>query len=230
MSHIAPEQLSAYLDGEVTAEERILIETHLQMCDICRADVESLRWTVGLVRTLPSVEVPRPFYVREADLAPRPAPAGTSPARLLAGFFRALSYASAAGVVLSLFLVIFSSLGGGMQAVPQAAQQPPSALSLAPEAADVQPTATPFMRALSKAEPGEEQVTAASEARTEIEMAPTPPPEEQKATPPPETGGRELAESRPAAGGFSLTPWHLLLVTALATLVFRGLARWLSAR
>jgi len=34
------EQLSAYLDGELTAQERQQVEAHLKICPQCRAEYE----------------------------------------------------------------------------------------------------------------------------------------------------------------------------------------------
>jgi len=52
------EELSAYLDGEMEPGEAELIERHLEGCKPCSAELESLRATVGLVRSLPKVEAP----------------------------------------------------------------------------------------------------------------------------------------------------------------------------
>jgi hypothetical protein len=68
------ELLSAYIDGEVTGDERALVETHLVTCVACARDMATLRQTVTMLRQLPSVAAPRPFTLRESDVAPiRPA-------------------------------------------------------------------------------------------------------------------------------------------------------------
>jgi hypothetical protein len=68
------ELLSAYIDGEVTGDERALVETHLATCVACARDLASLRQTVTMLRQLPPVAAPRPFTLRESDVAPiRPA-------------------------------------------------------------------------------------------------------------------------------------------------------------
>ncbi len=64
--------LSSYLDGRLTARERAQVEEHLAACPACSADLESLRATVHAVRALPTVAVPRSFYVQPAP-QPRPA-------------------------------------------------------------------------------------------------------------------------------------------------------------
>ena len=62
------ELLSAYIDDEVTAEERVLVESHLGTCTSCTHDMAALRQTVSLVGQLPQVPAPRPFTLRESDI------------------------------------------------------------------------------------------------------------------------------------------------------------------
>ncbi len=257
MSHIAPEQLSAYLDGEVTAEERVLIEAHLQTCEVCRADVESLRWTVGLVRTLPSVEVPHPFYVREADLAPKPQPA---PERLpwarLAGLFRVLSYASAVSFVLLLIVTVWSLVPGFTRsaALPEGAEtrvfqqevpaapgqkvaaeplaaeesRAPLARETAVEGEEVRPAAVAPEKA-----PEDEGAEQGGRPQPQPTVAPSQPDVEAQATATVETavkGAPSPAEPTPTPRPSQRPLGWWLALTALSTLVFGGLARWLSAR
>ncbi len=71
----ARDLLSPYLDGEVTPEERLLVEEALAASPELRADLEDLRQTVALVATLPHVPAPRPFTLTEADAQrAKPAP------------------------------------------------------------------------------------------------------------------------------------------------------------
>ena len=51
----ARELLSPYLDGEVSGEERGLVEEALAVSDELRADLDTLRQTVSLLQALPSV-------------------------------------------------------------------------------------------------------------------------------------------------------------------------------
>jgi hypothetical protein len=64
------ELLSAYIDDEVNADERTLVEAHLATCAACAQDLTTLRGTVALVGQLPQVAAPRPFTVRESDVRP----------------------------------------------------------------------------------------------------------------------------------------------------------------
>ncbi len=57
------ERLSAYLDGELTPQERTAVERHLAHCQACRWNLNTLRQTVRWVAELPAVPVPRAFTI-----------------------------------------------------------------------------------------------------------------------------------------------------------------------
>ncbi len=59
----APEQLSAYVDGELDSPARAELEAHFKTCSSCRARLEGLRQTVYAVRSLPMETPPRAFSV-----------------------------------------------------------------------------------------------------------------------------------------------------------------------
>jgi len=52
------ENLSAYLDGELDPAGAAELESHLEGCESCRSELESLRSTVELVRSVPRVQAP----------------------------------------------------------------------------------------------------------------------------------------------------------------------------
>jgi hypothetical protein len=62
--------LSAYIDGELSAGERELVQAHITTCSTCADDLASLRQTVRLLGQLPQVAAPRPFTLRESDVRP----------------------------------------------------------------------------------------------------------------------------------------------------------------
>lgn len=63
--------LSAYIDNQVSAEQRHRMEAHLRTCASCSDELSSLRATVDLLRSLPVVPAPRSFTL-PARAAPRP--------------------------------------------------------------------------------------------------------------------------------------------------------------
>jgi len=69
------ELLSAYIDGQVSAAERTLVERHLAACPACTRDLMALRRTVLLLNHLPPIAAARPFTLSQAQVAPaRPGP------------------------------------------------------------------------------------------------------------------------------------------------------------
>ena len=69
------EMLSDYFDDELPEAERIALEAHLQGCDSCTEEMESLRATVQMLRRMPEVEAPRSFRLAPAAVtAPTPPP------------------------------------------------------------------------------------------------------------------------------------------------------------
>jgi hypothetical protein len=59
--HTPVEWLSAYLDEQVSADERHQVEAHLQDCAACRQNLASLQRTVALVQELDPVAAPAGF-------------------------------------------------------------------------------------------------------------------------------------------------------------------------
>ncbi len=70
--------LSAYIDGEVSAGERALVEAHLKECLPCQRELASLRTTVDALRQMPSLILPRSFTLSEAPVRRRVSRAATS--------------------------------------------------------------------------------------------------------------------------------------------------------
>ena len=52
------DNLSAFLDGQLSARQRSRVEKHLQECAACREELESLRQTVSLLRSAPVLRPP----------------------------------------------------------------------------------------------------------------------------------------------------------------------------
>jgi hypothetical protein len=57
------EDLSAFLDGQLTPRDRARVQRHLKECADCRADLDALRHTVSLLRAVPVLKPPRSFVL-----------------------------------------------------------------------------------------------------------------------------------------------------------------------
>lgn len=62
-AHYGPE-LSAFLDGELTADEQVTIVAHLQTCTDCLLELQDLDAARTAVRSMPGVEPPVPLLPR----------------------------------------------------------------------------------------------------------------------------------------------------------------------
>ncbi len=62
------DNLSAMLDGQLSARQRSRVERHLQKCEACREDLESLRQTVSLLRSAPVLQPPRSFFIGAGEV------------------------------------------------------------------------------------------------------------------------------------------------------------------
>ncbi len=76
--------LSAYIDGQVSETESRRVEKHLDLCDECRLELDTLRSTVDLLNRLPDLAVPRSFALSEAPAPVVFSPPFASAARLFA--------------------------------------------------------------------------------------------------------------------------------------------------
>jgi hypothetical protein len=95
------EQLSAYLDGELTARQAENVEQHLATCHACAALLEELRDTRALLSALPT-QTPGRSFVLGAEYARAPV-RDTAAARLPS---RRFSLALAPAVAASLFVAL----------------------------------------------------------------------------------------------------------------------------
>jgi len=59
------ELLSPYIDDELHSEERLKVQAHLESCQSCREELESIRETVSLIRGMPVIEPRRSFTISE---------------------------------------------------------------------------------------------------------------------------------------------------------------------
>jgi len=95
----AKENLSAYLDGELEPAVEKALGTHLEGCEDCRAELESLRSTAALVKSLPRIKAPA--ILKERVLA------AAKPRRASYRFPNALALLTAAALVLVAVVAVF---------------------------------------------------------------------------------------------------------------------------
>jgi anti-sigma factor RsiW len=107
--HVPIEDLSAFLDDELSDAERAAIERHLIECSSCRETVAEMEGLRGLLGQLPQFDVPRSFTISPGAIHPAQAP---SPAvvRMLP-VIRALSIAAAIAFLLVSVVTIFQMTG-----------------------------------------------------------------------------------------------------------------------
>jgi anti-sigma factor RsiW len=70
--HLTTEQLSAFLDKQLTPQEQAFFDAHLQSCQHCQAVLAELRGTVALLHAMPQPSLPRSFTL-PAGLSQMPA-------------------------------------------------------------------------------------------------------------------------------------------------------------
>jgi len=69
--HLTTEQLSAFLDKQLSRQEQLDWNAHLRACQQCQGRLADLRQTVALLHALPQAELPRSFVLpTSAPLAP----------------------------------------------------------------------------------------------------------------------------------------------------------------
>ncbi len=133
------EQLSAYIDGELSAAERAELERHIPGCAECQAALGELRQVHDLLAALPTPKAPRSFALPlNTPLAAPPAVAALAPAassRGSRGRVRGASltqWAGALAATIGLFLLLGGVLTGllGSTSSPQAASSGGSRPSL----------------------------------------------------------------------------------------------------
>ena len=163
--------LSSYIDGEASARQAKRLEQHLAGCEESRLELEALRATVGLIRELPELQVPRSFSLVSPPVAAR------APLRL--------AWATGIATSMAALLVVALLVGDTLGVLNQATEigQTPAAVSVAaapaapapaPEAALPAVAALPAPRMAAAAVPPPEPEAEAAP----VAMAAAAPPEE----------------------------------------------------
>ena len=187
--------LSAYLDGALSAPERERVERHLAVCARCRYDLATLRQTVELLRRVPPKRVPRSFVLPASAQAERIAYRRW-------GLVNAFLRASAVAVTFMLVLLLSTEALFRFGAIPISGP-PPAPQYTAPQARAVE--AVPEVSGTREVEVESKEVVAQAPPSPEPTVAPMeapaeePPAEQPTASPevrPPEAGkgGETVAE------------------------------------
>jgi predicted anti-sigma-YlaC factor YlaD len=104
------EQLSAYIDGELSAAERAQLERHIPGCPECQEALGELRRVHDLLAALPTPNAPRSFALPlDIYLPARSAPQQAATRRSRAGL---IQWAGAIAATIGLFLLLGSALAG----------------------------------------------------------------------------------------------------------------------
>lgn len=74
--HVLPEQLSAWIDGDLPASDLTLIASHLASCESCRAEKAALEALLSDFRQLPELSAPPAFVARVLERVEDAAPVG----------------------------------------------------------------------------------------------------------------------------------------------------------
>lgn len=61
--HLTTEQLSAFLDAQLSPAEQAEYHAHIESCQQCQSALASLRQTVALLRAMPQPSLPRSFVL-----------------------------------------------------------------------------------------------------------------------------------------------------------------------
>lgn len=133
------EQLSAYIDGALSAQERAQLEARLAQDADLRARLESLQRTVTLIRALPPVPAPRNFLLTPEMVRP-PAPAIRPPAPAARRLAPALTFATAVSGLLCVILLVGNLIASGLIGPGAAAPAPMGAYrtGISPQAQQTQ--------------------------------------------------------------------------------------------
>lgn len=118
--HLTTEQLSAFLDKQLTPQEQAFFDAHLQSCQRCQHVLAELRGTVALLRAMPEPPLPRSFTlpagISQTSIArPQPLPLSSQqrrvPRYMLQRSVRAVSTLAAVIAVLFILSGLLAGLG-----------------------------------------------------------------------------------------------------------------------
>ena len=113
-AHPGDDLLNGWIDDALTPGERTMVESHLEHCDRCRTELESLRLVKRLLAELPEPDLPRSFALTVEQAKKSESPAATvQPAKIvtLLPIVRALSIAAVMAVIIMGGALFFGPIG-----------------------------------------------------------------------------------------------------------------------
>ena len=130
-SHIKQDDLSAYLDGQISEADAARIDQRLAQCADCRQELDALRSTVSLLQEMPELTLPRSFIMP----GPPPAPLAIRPQA--PPHMPQWVYSGSAAVAALVLAVLISADATGLLApdIPARTLESTSAAATAPQAA-----------------------------------------------------------------------------------------------
>lgn len=132
------ERLSAYLDGEVSADERTTLEAHLPSCEQCQRELAAYRQMRALLGALPAPSLPRSFTLPAQpvrDMRPRRAPAWSRPAQAIGSIAAMVGLSLLLSASLPHMGTARSVAGASTSSGASAEHMPKSAATLSPSGA-----------------------------------------------------------------------------------------------
>ncbi len=129
-------RLSDYIDQQLAPNERARVEQHLAECALCRASLESLRWTIALVKQAPVPAARRSFAL--------PVPVPRSQPSFGFAFARLATAMATLALVATIGIDVITRMGAGaptsvMAPAAEKLAEPTQVIALAPTFAP-QPT------------------------------------------------------------------------------------------
>ena len=197
VSHATPDLLSDYVDQRLAPSERRRMDDHIQTCWNCRRELQGLQETVDLLRSTPTVPVPRSFALTPSMVAAEPS----------AGLY-VMGVRAAVAVAVALVVVV---VGDGLGLLGPDQSQAPEFKALEEPAPVITGGSGPV-----EAVPVDPDTATPSEPVTVSEPATGASTTDAGVTP-------QVADATSSGGPFELWAWEVGLLVLLAVLVVGAL-------
>ena len=141
------DKLSLYIDNELSNEEMLQMEEHLQSCEKCQKELEEYKKLISVLQSLPEEEPPEGYCKRlhEKLLENSPQSKSSKAASIFKNFnrYKWLKYGSIAAALAVVFIAAninnFGSMNYGMKAKNESYDMATAESPAAPQAAPMEP-------------------------------------------------------------------------------------------